>query len=42
MNAKVSAPWAAPQDLQVTFGKKFSMGALSDLGLNSIRNLKGE
>jgi len=42
VNAKVSAPWASPQDLQVTFGKKFSVGALSDLGLNSIRNFKGE
>jgi hypothetical protein len=38
----VSAPWAAPQDLEVTFGKKFSVAALSDFGLNSIRNLKGE
>jgi len=41
-NAKVSAPWAAPQNLEVTFGKKFSVAALSDLGLNSIRSLKGE
>lgn len=41
-NAKVSAPWAAPKDLELTFGKKFSVSALGDLGLNSIRSLKGE